>query len=361
MTALRRDLIERRLWMVIAVLVVAIAAVPVLLLNGSAGNDTATVPVPPSASASTATSPSQSTVDTTPEAVPTKLLPSQVKQLRAELPRDPFSAGSPKLATAPSASSTSSSASASTATSSATTTTASASATPASMVSPTPASSTASTTSTTATTPTSTTASASTSGTSAASSSSSASSPAAKAASVKPATVQSWTTYAVNLRFGASPSAAVRTDVARLTPLPSVKTPAVMFMGVFAGGTQTVFAVRSGIGHTGPGWCRPSHTQCSAIVLKAGQTEHIVVPSASGGQPDQFLLRVTRVTARVTHSHTVALAAYNRHSAAGLCELDMANPVSFSQTDGTVTNVASAACKQQKSAVPFSSYFVTAR
>jgi hypothetical protein len=134
-----------------------------------------------------------------------------------------------------------------------------------------------------------------------------------------------------------------------------------MFMGVFAGGTQAVFAVRSGVGHTGPGWCRPSHTQCSAIVLRPRQTEHISVPSASGGQPRQYILRVTRVTAGTTHSRTVALAAYNRHSAAGLCELDLANPVSFSQTDGTVTNVATAACKKQKSAVPFSSYFATAR
>src|SRR6202012_5313665 len=51
MNALRRDLVERKLWMVVAILVVAIAAVPVFLLKGATASTTPTVPAPAAAPA----------------------------------------------------------------------------------------------------------------------------------------------------------------------------------------------------------------------------------------------------------------------------------------------------------------------
>lgn len=165
---------------------------------------------------------------------------------------------------------------------------------------------------------------------------------------------QSWTIYGVTVRYGKDRSTPVRTDLPRLAPLPSVTAPQVMFMGVMAGGTQAVFALGSGLGHTGPGLCRPDHTQCSAIVLKAGQTEVITVPTSSGGHR-KLLLKLVHISSTMTHSHSVALAAYQRHSAAGRCELDLSNPVSYSAAAGTLSSVAKAACDGQPGAVPFPS------
>ncbi len=118
-------------------------------------------------------------------------------------------------------------------------------------------------------------------------------------------------------------------------------------MGVMAGGQEAVFALGSGLGHSGPGMCRPDHAQCAAIVLRAGQTEVITVPTASGGHR-KMLLKLVHVSSSVTHSHSVALAAYQRHSAAGQCELDLSDPVSYSAAAGTLSSVAKAACRRPR-------------
>jgi len=128
-------------------------------------------------------------------------------------------------------------------------------------------------------------------------------------------------------------------------------------MGVMSGGRQAAFALLAGVGHTGPGLCRPDHARCSAIVLEAGQTEEIAVPTAVptavAGHRQLLQLRLVRITKRVTHSRQVALAAYARYSAAGQCELDMTDRLSYSQSDGTLSRVAAAACSQHPAAVPF--------
>lgn len=123
-------------------------------------------------------------------------------------------------------------------------------------------------------------------------------------------------------------------------------------MGVMADGKSAVFALHAGLGHTGPGLCRPDHLRCSAIVLKAGQTEHLSIPTANGGH-QQIILRVVKIASSITHSHTAALAAYHRVSAAGQCELDLANPVSYDAVTGTISSVAKAACENHPNAVPF--------
>jgi hypothetical protein len=161
----------------------------------------------------------------------------------------------------------------------------------------------------------------------------------------------------VTVRYGKDGSVPAKTGIARLTPLPNVMQPEAMFMGVMADGKSAVFALHAGLGHTGPGLCRPDHLRCSAIVLKAGQTEHLSIPTANGGH-QQIILRVVKIASSITHSRTEALAAYHRVSAAGQCELDLANPVSYDALTGTISSVAKAACENHPNAVPFA-YLVT--
>jgi hypothetical protein len=157
--------------------------------------------------------------------------------------------------------------------------------------------------------------------------------------------------YAVDVRIGTGSFAPLDSDIARLTPLPSVAEPKAMFMGVLAGGNGAVFALGAAVQHSGPGVCRPDRKRCAAIVLRVGQTEQVIAPAAGG--PRQFNLSLVGIASRVTHSSDDALAAFQRHSAAGLCELDLADPVTYSQGVGTVSAVADTACKDQPAAVPF--------
>jgi hypothetical protein len=157
--------------------------------------------------------------------------------------------------------------------------------------------------------------------------------------------------YAVDMRVGTGSFSPLASDVPRLTPLPSVAEPKAMFMGVMAGGKEAVFALGAGVQHSGPGVCRPDRKRCAAIVLSVGQTEQIIAPAAGG--PRQLDISLVRIASHVTHSRDEALAAFQRHSAAGLCELSLADPVTYSQGAGTVSPVNGTTCKDQPAAVPF--------
>jgi hypothetical protein len=337
MSSLRRDLVERKLWTVVAILVVAVVAVPVFLLKQASAGTTPTVPAPPAAPTGAQTSATGARTSTT---ATTSSEPAKV--VLARIARNPFASGVPKLSTKPASSSSSSSGS-STAT---TTTTPSASATTPSMVSPSPASggsSSSSTSSTgatgsgggtTSTTPTSTIASAPPS-----------------TQSGTPAKVQSWTIYSVSIRFGKQ-KAPVRNDIPRLTALPSAGNPQLMFFGVMSGGRQAIFGLGAGVAHAGPGLCRPSRSSCSALVLSPGQSEEVAWPTATG-TVTQAILQVQKITGKVTHSRAEALKAYKRASAAGICDLSMSQPVLYDPDTGTVQDFPKDACKAQAASAPF--------
>lgn len=335
MSSLRRDLFERRLWPVIGLLVAAVVAVPLFMLKGSSSSGAPTAPPPPVAVAT-----SQTTHVVTPKhAAHAATVP--VKVTLSRITRNPFADGVPKLASKPASP-------AKPATSASTTPASPASATPVAMVSPAPATSSTASTPSPAASPPATTTTATTTTTPATST------PPGNTPAAIQAKVQSWTTYSVAVRFGTNVGAPLQTNILRLKPLPSAKQPDAMFMGVMSGGREAAFALASGVQHSGPGLCRPERAHCSAILLKAGQTEQITVATSDGGH-QHLILRVAHIASSVTHSRKVALAAYQRHSAAGLCELVLANPVSYSPSKGTVSSVATAACQNQPAAVPFRS------
>jgi hypothetical protein len=160
------------------------------------------------------------------------------------------------------------------------------------------------------------------------------------------------------VRYGKNVSVRLRSNPARLTAFPSAADPEVMFLGIMTGGKQAVFALRAGLGHTGPGLCRPDRSRCSAILLQPGQTENLTIPVA-GAAPQHVILRLVRINHRVTHSRKLALAAYERYSAAGLCDLALADPVLYNLGTGTVTGVPKAVCQHQTKSVPFTSLMTT--
>jgi hypothetical protein len=348
MRSLRRDLLERKLWIIVAVLLAAVVAVPVLLLKSASAGGAPTLPAPPAADTVTSATSSQTSTTNSPSNAPAKVD-------LARIARDPFAASVPKLSAKPGSTAPATGSSSGTSSSSSTGSTPSSGSSTVSMVSPTPATGTATGSSTGST-------SSSGGANSAGTTSTTSTTPTATVASTSPSTqpttlvkVQSWTTYSVTVRFGKDLSVPLRTNIARLTPLPSGRAPEVMFMGVMSNGRSAVFALRQAIGHTGPGLCRPNHDLCSAIVLKAGQTERLTIPTASGGE-QKVVLRVVSLTSSITHSQKVALDAFDRISHSGACDLLLSDPMLYNLETGTLSNVPKSICKGDANAAPFS-YF----
>lgn len=336
MSALRRDLLERRLWPLAVVLVLAVIAVPLLALEHPSASGAA-APVPPHVS-----------LPGLPTATVAAAQPDPA--LVMGTPRNPFAAGTPKHSSAPAAplSPTTTASSTNAAATTAASSTRTASSTTATTVTPTPATTTTASLTADQSGPTS-----STSSQKSASTTTSTASSTTKAQSAS--STQSWTIYAVDVRAGTSATARVRDNVQRLTPLPSAKQPVAMFMGVLAGGKQAAFALASAVRLSGPGVCHPHKWMCAEIVLSASQTERITMSSAGSKTQAQLVLRLVAVSSSVTHSQSTALAAYERHSAAGQCDLDLAQPMSYNQSEGTLSAAAGAACQHQTAQVPFPS------
>jgi len=140
--------------------------------------------------------------------------------------------------------------------------------------------------------------------------------PTAGEAPKKPGAGDPQDTYRVTLAFGQPGKQRVRSDVARLTPLPSVTDPFFVFLGVLRDGRTAAFLVSSDATATGDGRCRPSAKACETIELKAGQTEFFDL-SDPDGTLTQYQLDVRSIDRVATRSSAIARAAYARHSQVG--------------------------------------------
>jgi hypothetical protein len=113
-------------------------------------------------------------------------------------------------------------------------------------------------------------------------------------------------------------------DVARLSPLPSVDDPFMVYTGVLKDGKTAVFLLSSDAKATGDGTCKPSKDNCESVEVKKGDTEFFDL--TVDGQPVQYeldVLDVKKVSASGSSSGSSssatasAAAASERHSNAG--------------------------------------------
>ena len=123
-------------------------------------------------------------------------------------------------------------------------------------------------------------------------------------------------TYSVDLRFGQDGKLEARTDVPRLSPLPSSDDPFFVFLGVLADGKTATFLVSSDAEATGDGKCLPTPENCERIEMKAGQTEFFDVVTPEG-ETRQYQLDVVRVQRERKATAAVAAAARAREDRAG--------------------------------------------
>lgn len=334
MKSLKRDLFERRLWPLAVVIVAAIVAVPFLLHGHSANADIAAPP----ASSGTATTPA-STPGHSHRASAHRTAPTSHT-------RDPFKAAAaanvtPTTQTTAATSATSNpSASSSSAGSPVVTGSSSGAGSSSSSAASSPVTTTPATTTPAVTTPVTTTPGTHSGG-----------------GASKPT---SWDIYSVDLRIGAAGSPVAHHDVARLAPLPSERSPQVMYMGVAGHGHAAVFALGAGVEVRAIGgarsvgaFCHPSRVDCALAVIPAGKSVAIIYVNATGNDR-ALVLKVTRVSSQVTQSESVLKAARSHVSAVGLCDLKLGDPIGFFDLSDTSVSIPSTgACRSLKRAVPF--------
>ena len=301
--AIGHDLVEKRLWPVAAVLLLALVAVPFLLGRGGGEDATTTAPTAVAAAPGAASAAAAAAEVTVAGDEPAD------RDRPGDL-RDPFrpkggakaKSDAPDVTTkaadgAGSGSSASASAGASGGSSSST---------------PAPSASSGSTTATTpspSTTPTTATTPAG----------------AVKASTTTPVAPVTLKTMRVDLRFGdaeALTTPKVRQDVARLTTMPTAKDAkdtSIVFLGVLRDRRTAAFLLPEGATAQGEGRCRPSVKECSTIELRAGDTQYVDVPPADGadGVARQFELTVARVRDTRAKTAAAAVEAHKRRSAAG--------------------------------------------
>jgi len=105
-------------------------------------------------------------------------------------------------------------------------------------------------------------------------------------------------------------------DIPRLTPLPNANHPIVVFLGTRRDRATAVFLVSTDVHVQGLGQCVPSARDCEAIELREGEVALLDFTQADGTVA-QYELDLDRVTLHQTTSQALAQKAYARSSRRG--------------------------------------------
>jgi hypothetical protein len=143
--------------------------------------------------------------------------------------------------------------------------------------------------------------------------------------------------YHLSLRFGRAEATHLTTyhDVARLSPLPTADNPFFVYTGVLKDGKTAVFLLSSDATATGDGHCSPSPKSCQTIEVKEGDTEFFDL--TVNKQAVQYQLDVVRVFKKGASSAVAAAASYQRHSNAGADMLRQAHARGSSSFKGAAS------------------------
>ncbi len=137
--------------------------------------------------------------------------------------------------------------------------------------------------------------------------------------------------YHVSVLFGVAPTAGATppsapltpyANLKLLTPLPSAKSPQLIFRGVTVGGKSATFTVVSEAILHGGAACLPSPVQCRAIDLKPRQSEQLEYTSLTGVTTIYELKVVSIVSAKATTAAVKAILRGQSHFGLELLRMD---------------------------------------
>jgi hypothetical protein len=102
--------------------------------------------------------------------------------------------------------------------------------------------------------------------------------------------------YSIKVRFGLSDAELATSVLERLEPLPSEKSPVLVYEGVENGGDVAIFSIPGSVTAQGDGKCLPSPQNCETLKLSAGDTEFITVTDTGDPATDaQFQLDLVKI------------------------------------------------------------------
>ena len=125
-----------------------------------------------------------------------------------------------------------------------------------------------------------------------------------------PARKKTYELYQLKIRFGSTSSDDLANrSVKRLTALPAMANPALVYLGLKDDMKTAVFLVDANTMVVGDGKCVPSPTNCQNLELKKGQTAFIDVLGPGGESTAQYQLDYVKVLKRTTTDAREARAA----------------------------------------------------
>jgi hypothetical protein len=127
--------------------------------------------------------------------------------------------------------------------------------------------------------------------------------------------------YRLDVVWGGAYKTSEHLNIPRLTGLRAGHQPVVAFLGVRAGGKVATFLLSGVAWVIGDGTCRPSRQSCQVVELRQGQSEFFNVP----GQPNlPYELKVTRLSEKRTATEAQATAFRHRKAKTGATMLTQA-------------------------------------
>jgi hypothetical protein len=124
--------------------------------------------------------------------------------------------------------------------------------------------------------------------------------------------------FRTDLRFGPPGALVKRYDLARLTPLPSVDEPSLLFLGVMGDpdAPKALFLNPTEAAASGDAVCNPTPEDCTRVELRAGQSGLFDVPTIDG-ESDEYQLDVDAITEVEGETPEEARRLRHRESPAG--------------------------------------------
>lgn len=122
----------------------------------------------------------------------------------------------------------------------------------------------------------------------------------------------------LTVRFGTTEDESLpRRNLKRLTSLPDAEAPVVIYLGLLKDNKTAVFLVDATAKAQGDGNCDPTPANCQTVALKPGETEFFDVIGADGATTTQYQLDYVKVARKKTASAKAARAARAATAAGG--------------------------------------------
>lgn len=137
---------------------------------------------------------------------------------------------------------------------------------------------------------------------------------------VTPPPAKTYLSVSVDLAFGPVGHSAKHANIARLSALPDNTNPVVIYLGVLSGTKTAVFLISSDVHPSGDGKCFPNARSCQTVHVPVGGSEFFDVFSANGSSR-QYELDLTKVSFSRIHSKAAAEHSFLRVASGGASKL----------------------------------------